>query len=73
MTSGLGAACAYRPATQAVMKQEMLASTRTRNMLDAISLTLCGQIVFQTPTAIARVDRLENPQSAYVVIARSRS
>ena len=55
---------AILPAIQAVVKQEMLASVRRRNIIDAISFVLDGQTAFQTPTATARVEILLNPARA---------
>jgi hypothetical protein len=58
---------------QAVIKHDMLASQITRNMEEAIWPTFCGQIEFHTPTAMARVERLEKPHKAYVAMARDLS
>ena len=48
----------------AVMKHERFALMSARNIMEAIMGTLCGQIDDHTPTAIARVDTLENPHKA---------
>lgn len=57
----------------AVMKQDMLALVIDLSICPDISETLDGHTACQTPTAMARVDRLENPQMAYVVMAWERS
>ena len=57
----------------AVMKHDMLAFHSARNMFCVISLVFCGQTAFQTPTATARVDRLEKPHRAYVAMVLERS
>ena len=52
------------PATQAVMKQDIFAQMTALIIFDVISFVLDGITVFHTPTAIARVERLENPLRA---------
>ena len=63
----------HAPAMHAVMKQDMFAFQRARNMFCVTSFVLTGHTTFQTPTATARVDRLEKPHSAYVPSVLERS
>ena len=55
------------------MKQDIFAQITALIIFDVISCVLDGMTVFHTPTAIARVDRLEKPLRAYVVIDAERS
>ena len=61
------------PATQAVVKHDIFAWNITRNMsLDTKGL-LGSQTTSHTPTAMAIVDKLQNPHKAYVPNALLRS
>ena len=54
------------------MKQDTFAQITALIITDVISWVLDGMTVFQTPTAMAKVDKLEKPLKAYVVMEAER-
>lgn len=57
---------------QAVKKHDTLALMMALHICDVIWWTFSGQTEYHTPTAMARVEKPENPHRAYVVIATER-